>query len=295
VARWAAIVAATSGAGGAAAATPREEAVCVLDGQEGDWVEIDGTGALRISKGTYSVAEDGALQSGSPIVECDAEGIAICFFGNRIRVPLSVAGDDVTVPGAGGTPRRYRRGGDPAVFDRPALSLPLPMPLEATRVEAIQRELARRGEADQRVRTGEDVDPNEMLVVDRDNTARLRTLVLEVGWIAPDRFGETTAREAWLIVQHSGDLPLMLAALEGLDRERQGSSYALLFDRIQTTLGRPQRFGSQLTAGPDGQLALSPIEDPDNVDARRAAVGLEPLSAYLSRFGLTEPRLAVCE
>ena len=33
-------------------------------------------------------------------------------------------------------------------------------------------------------------------------------------------------------------------------------------------------------------MELWPIEDEENVDARRASVGLEPLAEYLKRFGL---------
>jgi hypothetical protein len=34
----------------------------------------------------------------------------------------------------------------------------------------------------------------------------------------------------------------------------------------------------------DGEAAPFPIEEEENVDARRAAAGLEPLAAYVARF-----------
>jgi hypothetical protein len=44
-------------------------------------------------------------------------------------------------------------------------------------------------------------------------------------------------------------------------------------------------YGSQLRDGKGGKLELHPIEDRAHVDARRAAMGMEPLADYLARFG----------
>ena len=46
----------------------------------------------------------------------------------------------------------------------------------------------------------------------------------------------------------------------------------------------PQRYGSQLMDGPGGELVVAPMEAPEEVDERRAALGLETLAEYLSRF-----------
>ncbi len=44
--------------------------------------------------------------------------------------------------------------------------------------------------------------------------------------------------------------------------------------------GLPQRYGTQLQKSGDGWQPL-PTEEPDSLDARRRAVGLEPISEYL--------------
>lgn len=61
---------------------------------------------------------------------------------------------------------------------------------------------------------------------------------------------------------------------------------ALLEDRILVGEGRKQRYGSQVTAGPDGIPRLAPIDDPENVDSRRKALGLPPLEEYLKDLEL---------
>ena len=46
---------------------------------------------------------------------------------------------------------------------------------------------------------------------------------------------------------------------------------------------RMQVYGTQFTAGRSGPEP-QPIEDPEGVDERRAAVGLEPLAEYQEHF-----------
>jgi hypothetical protein len=43
---------------------------------------------------------------------------------------------------------------------------------------------------------------------------------------------------------------------------------------------RPQFYGTQFYADESGNFGPRPIEDPDHVDERRQAVGLQPLSDY---------------
>ena len=50
---------------------------------------------------------------------------------------------------------------------------------------------------------------------------------------------------------------------------------------------KKQVYGTQIRMDKDGGYFLFPIEDPDNVDKRRALVGLEPLADYLSNWKLT--------
>lgn len=133
-----------------------------------------------------------------------------------------------------------------------------------------------------------EADTQKMTEVDTDNTAWLTELVAEVGWIDSQRFSDEAAEVAFLIVQHSGDLRLMAAALPAIEADVEasganGGRYALLFDRFRMWRAERQRYGSQLGFGADGMF-LYPLEDPASVDERRAEVGLEPLAAYLERF-----------
>jgi hypothetical protein len=130
--------------------------------------------------------------------------------------------------------------------------------------------------------------PHPIIEVDQRNTARLREIVDEIGWPGVSAVGDQAAEAAWLIAQHADldrafqrrclELMRTLAPGEVLPRH-----IASLEDRVLVGEGKPQRYGTQLRRTPDGRLEPAPIADPDGVDARRAAVGLERLAEYLAR------------
>lgn len=67
----------------------------------------------------------------------------------------------------------------------------------------------------------------------------------------------------------------------------QGSNLALLEDRVALGMGKKQIYGSQIGRDETTNLYyVSPLEDPDNVDKRRAEVGLGPLADYVSKWNI---------
>jgi hypothetical protein len=160
--------------------------------------------------------------------------------------------------------------------------------LPPARIQAIQEDLARRAKQDQAVRTKR-VPPEEMAKVDMDNTAALIKLVQEVGWIDAPRFGATAANNAFLLVQHSMHLPLMLAALPLIEQDVRAKrlnvqAYALLYDRVQIMLGEKQRYGTQIGTNEKQEMVVLPLADRQHVEELRKEIGLFPLSTYLKLF-----------
>ena len=58
---------------------------------------------------------------------------------------------------------------------------------------------------------------------------------------------------------------------------------AMLEDRIRCAEGRGQRYGTQFDWDERGAISPLPIEDEENVDARRREIGLMPLARDTQR------------
>ena len=116
-------------------------------------------------------------------------------------------------------------------------------------------------------------------------TRWLRDAVARHGWPVRATTSDTAANAAWLILQHSPDTAWQAAMLPELERlgragELPLSDLALLTDRIRMHRGQLQRYGSQFNVV-DGRLVPAPTESLPGLDARRAAMGLPPMSEYV--------------
>lgn len=167
--------------------------------------------------------------------------------------------------------------------------------------EELRAELLARRDEDQRIRHAamEASDPEtgrlpdglgaEWHRIDTANTEWLNDLVDARGWPGHSLVGNDGAKAAWLLAQHAdGHREIQGKFLELLrgavaDGEAEARDLAYLEDRIRVADGEPQLYGTQFT-GMGQDLAPSPIEDPDHLDERRAAAGMEPFAEYESRL-----------
>lgn len=121
--------------------------------------------------------------------------------------------------------------------------------------------------------------------VDADNTRWLGEIVAHRGWPGRSMVGVDGADAAFTLVQHADADTFQARVLPMLEQayhagEATGQQLALLTDRVATSRGAPQVYGTQLQLVA-GRAVLEPIRDSANVDARRAGVGLPPLREYL--------------
>lgn len=131
---------------------------------------------------------------------------------------------------------------------------------------------------------------------DHANTAWLKATVAARGWPTIGSVGKEAAHNAWLLVQHADDDPVvqldMLRLMEPLAARGEVAprDYAYLYDRVMLKLAGTQRYGSQVTCT-GGHWTPSPLENPAKVEALRRAAGLEPLADNLARI---ERRYGAC-
>jgi len=130
-----------------------------------------------------------------------------------------------------------------------------------------------------------------MIKVDSINLVKIKNILDTKGWVGKDRVGEQASATFFLVIQHSDlktqqqYLPMMREAVKA--GSASAANLALLEDRVALGEGRKQVYGSQICYDDKGgKYYVCPIEDPDNVDKRRAEVGLGSISAYVKNWGI---------
>ena len=124
---------------------------------------------------------------------------------------------------------------------------------------------------------------------DSINQIKVRSILDKYGWLGADVVGRQGNLTLFLVIQHADQatqekyLPMMRDAVK--NGKAQASALALLEDRVAMGQGKKQIYGSQIgTDMETNQYYIRPLSDPDNVDKRRAEVGLEPLAEYAQRW-----------
>lgn len=120
---------------------------------------------------------------------------------------------------------------------------------------------------------------SEMVAQDLSHVALVRAVVEDGSWLDPNLYPDRFRSNVWLIAQHSPDpafMALVLSQIEPLALAGQFDrrEYAMMYDRVAGNEGRPQRYGTQMRCI-DGTTQTGPLEDPENVNALRAAMGFE--------------------
>jgi len=129
------------------------------------------------------------------------------------------------------------------------------------------------------------------LRVDGRSKAYIEQLVDDYQWIDIKRFGNKVSDHAWILVQHADRDPKFQShVLEAMGPYLKkgtikAANYAFLWDRVAVNTGRKQRYGTQPTwECKDGKLQLQPMEDPDNVNKRRAQMKMNSVEQGLQQM-----------
>jgi hypothetical protein len=140
--------------------------------------------------------------------------------------------------------------------------------------------------------------------VDEYNQLRLDQIVSQYGWPSDRLVGTEAASAALLIIEHSGlemkerYLPILREAVES--GQTEPLLLAQLEDEVSVATTGYQIYGTEISLD-TGVPVLVPIKDPEELDARRAAVGLPPMDEYLresdreaiAQFGVAIDRSAL--
>lgn len=122
----------------------------------------------------------------------------------------------------------------------------------------------------------------KIIELDALNVVFIKKIVYEYGWPGYTLVGSVGSHAFWLLVQHTPDINFQSYCLELLEKavaagDASPIDLAFLTDRVYMHAGKKQIYGTQVNE----DLTLYPIENEENVDERRAALGLCPLEEYL--------------
>lgn len=110
-----------------------------------------------------------------------------------------------------------------------------------------------------------------------ENDLKLAKIIDTYGWPTKELVGDNASGEVFFLVQHSLDVELQKKCLKKFKQVFDNNvndliQIAYLEDRILVTTGQKQLYGTQYKKG-----KLYPVEDPDNLNRRRAQIGLAPV------------------
>lgn len=127
---------------------------------------------------------------------------------------------------------------------------------------------------------------------DSINLIKVQNVLDTRGWLGEDIIGSRGNQTLFLVIQHA-DLDTQEKYLPMMrDAVRKGNAksnhLALLEDRVALRKGGRQIYGSQIGRDKEtGEDYVLPLIDPDNVDKRRAEVGLGTIQDYIQNWGMT--------
>lgn len=133
----------------------------------------------------------------------------------------------------------------------------------------------------------------QQLIIDKNhivNENRVKNILEEHGWPTKDMIGEQGNWTICNVIQHADNevriqyLPMMRQAVK--DKKLEPRFLVRAEDRIATERGDLQIYGGQMKYYPNTKsFNLWPVLDPENIDKRRTAIGLDSIAVFLkNRF-----------
>ncbi len=122
----------------------------------------------------------------------------------------------------------------------------------------------------------------------------LVSIIDQYGFPGYDKLGVEGTHYFWLLMQHQDAHPdfqervLKMMEIAVGQNKASGSDYAYLLDRVMVNTGKPQVYGTQMTLNAT-ETSFEPKQciEPENLDKRRAKVGLGTMASYIEIMNQT--------
>ncbi len=126
---------------------------------------------------------------------------------------------------------------------------------------------------------------------DSINLIKVMKILDERGWLGKNVVGSQGNKTLFLVIQHADlkyqqkYLPMMREAV--VNGNADPGNLAYLEDRVALREGKKQIYGSQSSKNKKtNKICIAPMIDPDNVDKRRAEVGLGTMAEYAAKMNI---------
>lgn len=153
--------------------------------------------------------------------------------------------------------------------------------MEEVNCDSIDPILAEVYRKDQEVRRGF----GDMMTVDQENRKTVISILEKCGFPQADEVELQSYNAIFFVLQHSPGTIMGYYYRHVEQAVANGkinrSTFALMQDRLLMDFGYKQVYGTQIRND-----QLYELQDPDNVNARRAEVGLGPIETYVEYFNL---------
>ncbi|MEM6379364.1 MAG: DUF6624 domain-containing protein, partial [Bacteroidota bacterium] len=132
----------------------------------------------------------------------------------------------------------------------------------------------------------------DILKKDSINLIKVSKMLSENGWPDKQLIGKRGTSTLFLVLQHADQntqekyLPMITKVMENNNLPKR--QYAMFYDRLLLRRGERQIYGTQLAISKESKTPyVLPLEDPRNVDKRRAEMGLNSMQENLNRWNIT--------
>lgn len=126
--------------------------------------------------------------------------------------------------------------------------------------------------------------------VDISSAEYMKKIIKIYTWVKISEFSKETDLHGWILVQHADhDVEFQKQVLPILEKlyplkETNPANYGYLYDRIAVNEKRLQRYGTQGMCVGKNEWEPKPMENPAQVDERRATLGLSTMAEYKKLF-----------
>lgn len=128
----------------------------------------------------------------------------------------------------------------------------------------------------------------EWKMIDSLNTIESQKIFNQYGFLGFEEVGKAGSNNFWVLIQHTYKNPkfqetVLSEMKKHVERKNaNGTDYAYLVDKTMINVGKQQIYGTQMRRNKDtGITTPNNLFEPENVNKRRAEVGLDTIEEYI--------------